>query len=755
MCRKLVCLASLLLVLGVAGNVAAELVAHWRFDDGAGNTATDSVGNAHPGTIGGTANWVAGQAGRALDFDGSTNYVDIGGDQPVISGTFSLTMWIYARNIPFATGNRMPLSNDSWVDRAIHVHIMPETSIFKIDTKNGTDIPSNTVLQADQWYHVAGTLDSIGESKIYINGVLDNSATGAGREYVIGPANIGAYQNSSRFFDGMIDDVRIYNHILSEAEIQQTMWRTPPGAASEPSPINKATDVSRDVVLSWTPGKYAPAVNGHIVYLSESFNDVNDGIGGIPHSADSYDPGRLEFETTYYWRVDEVNAPPTSYVVFKGDVWSFAVEPLAYPIGRGSVTATASSSGLDKGPENTVNGSGLDENGLHSTNEMDMWLSDVEANGAWIQYELDKVRELHQMRVWNHNTGLESAIGFGIKEATIEYSVNGSDWVALGTTHEFAQAPGTSGYAHNTTVDFGGVAAKYVRLTANSNWGGILKQYGLSEVRFSDIPVNARQPNPDSGATDVDPEVTLGWRAGRKAATHAVYLSTDEQAVIDGTSPVVSVTDASYSSVLDLGSTYYWRIDEVNEAETPATWQGDIWSFSTPEYLVVEDFESYNDIDPPDPKSQRIFEAWIDGFETPTNGALVGNDLPPYTEQTIIHGGGKSMPFFYSNTSGVTFSEAVRTFSVAQDWTRHTIRTLALYFYGTAGNTGQLYVKINGVKVPYNGDMSHIQEPSWHQWDIDLSSVAGVNLRNVNQIAIGVDGTGSGMVFFDDIRLCP
>jgi len=203
----------------VGGEEATGLVAHWKFDDGASNTATDSVGNAHPGTIGGTANWVTGQVGGALDFDGSTNYVDIQGDNPIISGTFSLTMWVYARNIPFATDNRMPLSNDSWVDGAIHVHIMPETSIFKIDTKNGTDISSNAVFQADQWYHVAGTLDAAGESKIYINGVLDNSATGKSKEYFIGPANIGAYQNNSRFFDGMIDDVRIYNRVLPEVEI--------------------------------------------------------------------------------------------------------------------------------------------------------------------------------------------------------------------------------------------------------------------------------------------------------------------------------------------------------------------------------------------------------------------------------------------------------------------------------------------------------------------------------------------------------
>ena len=137
--------------------------------------------------------------------------------------------------------------------------------------------------------------------------------------------------------------------------------------------------------------------------------------------------------------------------------------------------------------------------------------------------------------------------------------------------------------------------AKYVRLTANSNWGGILAQYGLSEVRFFSIPVFAREPGPASGATDVDVDLTLAWRAGREADKHDVYLSTDEQAVIDGTAPVVTVADASYSTSLDVDSTYYWRVDEVNDAETTTTWQGEIWSLSTPEYLTVDDFESYNE----------------------------------------------------------------------------------------------------------------------------------------------------------------
>ncbi len=465
-----------------------------------------------------------------------------------------------------------------------------------------------------------------------------------------------------------------------------------PWLASAPSPADGATDVPRDVVLSWQPGIFAPAINGHKVYLGESFNDVNDGIGGVTESATSYAPGqRLDFNTTYYWRVDEVNAPPDS-TVYEGRVWSFTTELLAYPVEN--VTVTASSQSDNQEPENSINGSGLDVNDLHSIEPTDMWLSgeEKEPNRAWIEYELDKVYKLHEMWVWNFNGMMESLIGIGFKDVAIEYSVNGTDYTTLGTTHEFARAPGTLDYAHNTTVDFSGVTAKYIRLTANSNWGGILDQYGLSEVRFLYIPVRAREPNPDSGALDVsigtidEPiDVTLGFRTGREGVTHDVYLSTDWQAVADGTAPVTTVTETSYGPLsLDLGKIYYWRVDEVNEAETPTTWQGDIWNFRTQKYFVVDDFEDYNDY-PPD----EIWATWVDGYGVPANGATAGYPAPDflagehYAETTIVRGGQQAMPFFYDNSGPANYSEATLTLSPQRDWTIKGIEALSLRFRGS------------------------------------------------------------------------
>ncbi|MHC4494194.1 MAG: discoidin domain-containing protein, partial [Planctomycetota bacterium] len=250
----------------------------------------------------------------------------------------------------------------------------------------------------------------------------------------------------------------------------------------------------RDVILGWETGAFAAS---HDVYFGTVFDDVNDADTTNPRGVlasrgqlpTSYTPPqRLNFVTTYYWRIDEVNAPPSN-MVHKGDIWSFMTEPFSYQVQN--IIATASSSAADKGPENTVNDSGLDSSGLHgNVGGGTMWLSDAAGpQPTWIMFEFDTVHKLDEMLVWNSNESLESVIGLGFKEVTVEYSADGVDFMALGATHEFAQGPGSAGYASNTTIDMAGVAARYVKLTANSNWAGILPQFGLSEVQFFSIPV--------------------------------------------------------------------------------------------------------------------------------------------------------------------------------------------------------------------------------------------------------------------------
>jgi hypothetical protein len=189
----------------------------------------------------------------------------------------------------------------------------------------------------------------------------------------------------------------------------------------------------------------------------------------------------LEYGQTYYWRID-LMVPGLTPAICQGPVLSFTTT--TYPIKN--VSATASSAQLSMGPEKTIDGSGLDKKDGHSTTGTDMWLS-TGAQPNWIRYQFDKVYAVRELWVWNSNQAIEPFLGFGAKTVKIEYSTDGTKWTQLADAPEFARASGQPGYLHNTTVSFGGVAAQYVKLTIEKNWG-VAQPTGLSEVRFFHIP---------------------------------------------------------------------------------------------------------------------------------------------------------------------------------------------------------------------------------------------------------------------------
>jgi len=548
--------------------------------------------------------------------------------------------------------------------------------------------------------------------------------------------------------------------------------RGPRVKASSSSPVDNSSDVPRDVVLSWMPGAFAYK---HDIYFGTSFDDVNQATttvdpGGVymgrsdPNFYPESGTIRLDLDQKYYWRIDEVNAPPYS-TVHKGDVWSFTAEASVSSLSGENITATASSWEEGKEPVNTVNNSGLDANDLHSNDTSEMWLSaQGETGPAWIQYQFDKDYKIHQMSVWNYN-GQAFLAMYGVKDVTIEHSEDAVFWTQVNSVSEFAMAPGTESYASNITVDFDNVKAKYVRITANSNWSnGFLNQYGLSEVRFLYIPVSAREPNPEDEATEVPIDVTLHWRTGREASEHNVHFGSDQQLVKDSSEPVATVFQAGYGPLsLDLGSHYYWRVDEVNNFEIPAIWQSNIWSFTTQEYLVVDDFESYNDIAHGQEGSNLVYWTWIDGYDNPTvNGSTMGYSSGSSLETVIVHSGNQSVPVSYDNRT-TSFSEVTVSpadLAVGRDWTIGNPNRIVLWFHGDPNNTTteQMYVKLNGVKLLYDGNAGDIAVPVWRPWSIDLAPF-GDNLRNVTTFSIGFDRTkapgGTGTLLFDDIRLHP
>jgi hypothetical protein len=210
-------------------------------------------------------------------------------------------------------------------------------------------------------------------------------------------------------------------------------------------------------------------------------------------------------------------------------------------------------------------------------------------------------------------------------------------------------------------------------------------------------------PNPANGAVDVKPTVVLGWNAGAVAASHEVYFGADADAVRNATktSPEYkgpkALGEESYDpGKLMMNTAYYWRIDEVNAANPDSPWAGNIWSFTTGDFFVIDDFEIY------DANDNQIWYAWHDGlgYGTPGTagyfagngtGAAVGDETTAsYTEETIVHGGSQSMPLVYDNNKqGYSrYSEVDLTLSAVRNWTEDGVTELSLWFRGNLGSVG-------------------------------------------------------------------
>jgi hypothetical protein len=725
----------------------AELVGHWPFD---GNL-DDVVGEAEGTFNGGQATYQKGWIRQAVWFDGVDDYVNI--PSPTNPSAYAISAWVKpARTAAAGIITRTDASGPttSW-SHQLRINASGQFHHY-LWVSAERNVAGTTVIVPDTWYHVVITAQNNGPMRLYVNGVEEGTSVDtAGTLWATG-TRITVGSNSGHamgWFQGLVDDIQIYDEALSAEQVQEIMKASSRYLAQIVAPEDGAVDVPSDAVASWIACESAVA---HDVYFGTAFDDVNDAGRDDPRDVlisqgqaeTEYDPASLEYGQTYYWRIDEVNGAPDN-TVFKGDTWSFTVEPYAYPLT--SVTATASSSQAGMGPENTVNGSGLNLDDQHSMNLPDMWMTTGD-KPAWIQYEFDKVYKLHELRIWNSNQMIETFLGFGAKTVTIEYSSDGETWATLENVPEFAKATGTATYTANTTVDMAGVTARFVKLTIETSWGG-MAQTGLSEVRFFYVPLQGFYPVPADGATAVGVETDLSWRPGREAASHTVYIGDSSDAVAQGTVSGAAVDERSFTpAALNYATTYYWKVDETGDAGTVA---GDVWSFTTQEYAVIDDFESYNnEVD----AQTTIWHAWIDGLTDQASGSQVGYNESPFAETTTVHSGKQAMPLIYSNTD-FAFSETTRTFDSAQDWTARGVKTLSVHFAGEAGNGGTLYLKINNTKVVYDGGQADLAKSVWQAWNIDLSTVAG-NMAKVTSLTIGIEGSGAaGTLYVDDIRLYP
>ena len=332
-------------------------------------------------------------------------------------------------------------------------------------------------------------------------------------------------------------------------------------------------------------------------------------------------------------------------------------------------------------------------------------------------------------------------------------------------------------------VNCGDISARHFAILAKPNGHGDYGQqngpiYALSEVRFGVPGLIAEGEYPATASTDQSKTAILTWLKGAFAASHDVYLGTVFADVNAATHSSYTYkgnqirANASYNpGTLGLNTTYYWRIDEVNGANT---WRGNVWSFTTGTYDGIEDFEEYAN------GGQLITNtcnAWVDGslsgfaLNQSLAGLSIAGNTYPYG---YVHNGSQAMNMNYLDNEAPYFSEVTHTFCSAQNWTSDSTVALELSWRGDSNAvnmTGRnLYIELidsSGHTAKLYYPSANFTAPVWTVWDIAYTSFKAVNSSlnfasiatiklgeegNTNHNIAPVGGYPSGNLWFDDIR---
>ena len=583
-----------------------------------------------------------------------------------------------------------------------------------------------------------------------------------------GPLLLGEGRNlasSDFFFRGAIGEVMIFNEYIDSADIDSYraelmyQWVTPLAEKLKPGALVPEDGVDEQPVeglgLSWIAGQGSV---DQVVYFGTDADTVANATPDSPEymgtqTETSYALPTLDYGTTYYYRIESI-----SDATYSSGVLSFETVKYAYPLDADYITVSASSTVGALDPNDTVNGAGMDVNDMHTTGFNAMWLSDPNVQGPVMnQDDFDADVKLNEILIWNHTSEVEEYFGLGIQNATIEYTTDGLSWQSL-TGVTLAQAPGDDEYAANNSIPVNDLTVEGVRINALSSFGGLVpNMYGLSEVQFLIVPLQAADPVPTNSQMVLTLDPTLSWKAGRGAVSHELYVSTDEAAVADETVTPITLLETSYElAALDVNTVYYWKVNENTGSEV---WAGNVWSFTTVASVLLDDMEEYT-ADVPNP----IYATWIDGYEEPqSNGALVGadpyaGDGDPFTpgdgdyspENIVIRGGLQALPIWFDNTVAPV-SKVTRSFTEIPDVGA---RGMVLYYqFGTDSVGDELFVEINSVEIASVAIPATII-PIWNEISIDLA-IAGIDEATLITImTIGIRGANAkGVVYVDDVLL--
>jgi hypothetical protein len=697
MCRKLIYLVSFVLVLSLVltSLVRADLVGWWRLDDGSGTTAIDSSGSGNDGTLTGDPKWVAGKVGGALEMDGG-DFVDVPGVSEINPESITMMTWVNFSTVDSAEMERQDyLSRGD--DYAFSLHEWAaDGKVWAIVTSAGdwSVVSGATTVEADTWYHTALTYDS-------------------------------GTQMLTLYLDGEVDaelsvPAGLEHRLGGSLTIGTYSGRDLLGKIDDVKIFDEALSLGQikgEMLGGGFPFAYGPTPADGSIH-ADTWANISWRAGDFAVSHDVY------FGDNF----DDVDAGAEStFQGNQGATFLVAGFPgFAYP--DGLVPGTTYYWRIDE----------VNDTEPNSPWKGPVWSFSIPPKTAYFPDPADGAEAV------DVDVQLAWTAGFGAKLHTVYFG------------ETFDEVDNATGGSAQGTTDFSPGTLKMAR---TYYWR--VDEFDVIETHKGNVWSFTTEgavgsPDPAKGAVDVTQTPTLTWTPGF-GASHEVYFGADASSLELKASG--SLGSESYDpGQLEWNTTYYWRVDEANNANADSPWTGPLWSFTTANFLIIDDMESYNDLDPADPASNRIFNAWIDGFEDPSNGSLVGYENPPFAEQTIVHSGLQSMPMSYDNSVGK--SEATLTLTSNRDWTVKGVDTLTIWYRGAAANAAEtMYVTLNGSASVDNDNPDAALAADWTEWNTPLQAFAdqGVNLSNVTSITLGLRSVtgGAGMMYFDDIRLYP
>jgi len=570
-------------------------------------------------------------------------------------------------------------------------------------------------LAGSGWTHVAATWDLTDGCRLYANGHEVDSAAHNNTVVDLAVMRLGrpvGTGNGNRYYDGLMDDVRLFDHAITAAQVNEIMTKgEDPLQAGAPGPRNGAlVGIDDATPLSWSAGENA---SEHDVYFGTDKDavanaDVSDATGVYRgrQTAASYTPQEVEWAGgPYYWRIDEYNNDGT---ITKGGIWSFTVSDFI-PV-EDFESYTDNDAANEAIWQNWIDGFGIPANGSQVGYLLPPYAEQTIVNGgaqsmplyyantAGVMYSEAELK-LTAPRDWTkHGVGELSlwfqgqppSVGSFVEAPAGTYTMTAGGADIWGTADQFH-------FAYKTLSGAGSIVAKVESVENTNAWAkaGVMIRETLDPgSKFAAVYIMP---------TNADGSPTNGCRFQARATTDADATSDTSVA-----SPAQMAIVAPYWIKLERGISGAFRgyYSSDGASWTPMTWNPQSIMMASDVYVGL---------------------------------ALTSHDV--------------------ALTCEARFSNVTTTGTVGQQWASQDI--------GITSNAPEpMYVALSNAAgspaVVYHDDPDAATIDTWTEWVIPLQKFAdqGINLADVDRIAIGLGAKGnvtapggSGKMYFDDLRL--